>query len=284
MKTIKLFISLLLFGLIFTSCTHEDEIINPPPSDGDFAKGGIMFNKFWSEESGFDQNDPNIAKFDASPDFFRCKQCHGWDGLGNQGAYIDRAPNSARPNVTSINLYQMGLTESAEEIFEELKESEGRRDINADLSDYDPETNNTEGDKMPNFSQILTDDQIWDLVKFIKEGIFDVRELYDAEYTGFYPTGSKNFSNIGLNGNASNGNAYYADKCAVCHGADGTQIELHGGATVGSMVRSDPDEVQHIVKYGELGEPMIGDFDITIEEMKDLYKALADETNFPDRN
>ena len=42
------------------------------------------------------------------------------------------------------------------------------------LATYDPATNAVEGDKMPDLSTLLTDAQIWDLVKFIKEGAFDV--------------------------------------------------------------------------------------------------------------
>lgn len=48
---------------------------------------------------------------------------------------------------------------------------------------YDPNTNATIGEQMPDHSEILTDAKIWDLVKFIKEGFLDVTQLYDATYT-----------------------------------------------------------------------------------------------------
>ena len=254
------------------------------PVTGDKAKGGIMYDKFWSNESGFDQNNANLATLNASSNFFRCKQCHGWDGLGNNGAYISRAPNTSRPNVSSLNLYELAQTKTAQELFDAMKKTEGRRDISYDLSTYDPATNATEGDKMPNLNQLLTDEEIGNLVNFLKEGMFDVSQLYDATYTGSYPTGSASFSNVGLDGNATEGNAYFTANCTSCHGSDGTTIELEAGMTVGKFVRSKANEAQHKIHYGQLGSSpaMIGKFDITLNEMRGLYKAIDNSTDFPD--
>jgi mono/diheme cytochrome c family protein len=280
MKLLKLLSAMLVFAFIFTSCDKDDpneEAYN----NATITNGGIMYDKFWSTESDFDQNSPNMETLNASSNFFRCKQCHGWDGLGNQGAYINRAPKTSRPNVSSKTLYEIAQNESADELFEELKKTNDRRDISYDLSTYDPETNSAEGDKMPNLNQLLTDAQIWDLVKFLKDGMFDVSELYDATYTGSYPTGSMVISNVGLDGNAANGNAFYTANCVGCHGVDGTVLDLEG-KTMGKFVRTKANEVQHKVKYGQLGSSMIGQFDITISQMRDLYKALSDPVAFPD--
>ena len=133
---------------------------------------------------------------------------------------------------------------------------------------------------MPNLNQLLTDEQIWNIVKFLKDEMFDVTLLYDATYTGAYPTGTATFTNVGLDGNTTNGNAYYTNNCVSCHGADGTLIILEG-KTLGEFVRSKPNEVQHKVHYGQLGSLMIGKFDITVDQMKDLYKAIADDVAFP---
>jgi len=286
MKTINLFLAILIVALLFTSCKKDDPT---PVSDNAwveaynnaiFSTGGIMYDKFWSTESGFDQNNAYLATFNGSSNFFRCKQCHGWDGLGSNGAYISRAPKTTRPNVSSLNLFQIAKTKSGLEIFEGMKKTTGRRDISYDLSTYDPVTNNTEGDKMPDLNQFLTDAQIWDMVKFMKESMFDVTDLYDATYEGTYPTGSMTITNVGKDGNAANGNAFYTANCVVCHGADGTNIELEG-KTLGEFVRTKANEVQHKVKYGQLGSSMVGEFDITLAQMQDLYKACADTVAFP---
>ena len=283
-KRIKILIGSLLLYLAFTtSCTNNNELPPTPYESANPDLGGIMYDRFWSDEAKFDQNDPNLDVFKDNADFFRCKQCHAWDGLGNAGSYIGRAPRTTRPNVVGFDLYEMAQEHSAQELFEGMKESAGRRDISYDLSQYDPDTNNGEGDKMPDFSQILTDAQIWDIVKFLKEGMLDVSELYDGTYTGTYPTGDATYSNLGLStGDAANGNVYYTANCTVCHGDDGLSILLEDMG-VGGFTRSKAYEVQQKVKFGHLGSPMVGEFDITLEEMRDLYKALANETNFPDR-
>jgi len=285
MRGIKLaVIYLSMSALALTSCSkEEDPTPDPNQVAYDNAKsstGGIMYDKFWATEAGYDQSNANLPKFNASPDFFKCKQCHAWDGLGNAGSYINRGPKTSRPNVSSINLFQIAQTKSATELFNSMKATTGRRDISFDLATYDPASNPTEGDKMPNYTQLLTDAQIWDIVKFMKTGMLDVSQLYDATYTGVYPTGKATYSNLGKDGNATNGNTYYTQNCASCHGADGKTLALEG-MTLGKFTRSKPNEVQHKVHYGQLGSIMVGEFEITLNQMKDLYKACSDTTTYP---
>jgi len=284
MRKSRWILAVVLIGVsVLTSC-KKDETSDPNQlayDNADLSKGGIMYDNFWSTEGGFDQSNPKLATLSANSDFFRCKQCHGWDGLGNAGSYINRGPKKTRPNISGANLYQIAQTKTSKELFDALKATTGRRDISFDLSTYDPAANKTEGDKMPNYNQLLTDAQIWDIVKFIKEGMLDVSKLYNATYTGTYPTGSAVYTNLGLDGNEANGKTYYTANCAVCHGADGKNIALET-LSLGKFVRSKPNEVQHKIKYGQLGSSMVGKFDITLSQVKDLYKALANTTNFPD--
>jgi len=265
---------------IFSSCKKVDP--NQESYDNaSISQGGILYDNFFSTEAGYDQNSPNLAKFKASSDFFRCKQCHAWDGLGNAGSYINRAPKTSRPNIAGVNLYQVAQEKTFTELFNAMKKSEERRDIGYDLTTYNPTTNAAEGDKMPDFTQILSDAQIWDLVKFLKEGMFDVSQLYDATYTGIYPTGSATFANIGKDGNEASGKTYYTANCASCHGTDGKALTMEN-MSLGKFVRSKPNEVQHKVKYGQLGSSMPGMFSITLGQMKDLYKACSNTAAFPD--
>lgn len=281
MKKYYFSLLLLLVTLLVVSC-EKDNSTNPPTAydNASISKGGIMYDKFWATEAGFDQTNANLATLNAYGDFFRCKQCHGWDLLGRNGSYIGRGPKTNRPNVSAVNLYQFAQSKTPQEIFDALKKSTGRRDISYDLAQYNPTSNNTEGDKMPNLSQLLTDSQIWDIVKFLKEGAFDVSKLYDATYSGSYPTGKASFANVGKDGNATSGNTYFSANCAGCHGTDGKVLALEG-MTLGKFTRSKPNEVQHKVKYGQLGSVMTGHFDISLSQMKDLYKAIADTTKYP---
>lgn len=285
MKKSLIVLFLLLIAIAFVKCGKDDEVTNPPTDPTEYTnangiRGGIMYDKFWATEAGYNQNDPNVTKFNAYSDFFRCKQCHGWDYLGNAGSYINRGPRNNRPNVAAGNILQIAKSKSPQELFDALKKTEGRRDISYDLSTYNPTTNYVEGDKMPNLSQVLTDAQIWDIVKYLKTEALDVTQLYDATYTGTYPTGTATYSNIGKDGNAEAGKTYYAQRCATCHGADGKAFLMENMST-GEFTRKKPYEVQHKVKFGQLGSSMTATTGITLQDMKNLYKALADTVAFP---
>ena len=255
---------------------------NPPEFDAaDGINGGQMFDKFWAQETGWNQSDPNLATFNASSNFFRCKQCHAWDQLGRTASYIGRAPTTTRPNVALVNLKLEAAEHSPQELFDELKTSVGRRPLSADLASYDPDTNSTVGDQMPDLSEFMTDAQLWDLVKFLKEEAIDTDLLYDFLTTGLYPNGSITYMNIGQGGNAAAGDSVYASSCAGCHGADGRQFLVDGSFSVGSFLRAKPYEAQHKVKFGQLGTGM-GSLVTDITEMLDMYLALTNTTTYPD--
>ena len=286
----SLALALVGFLTIGVAACGDDDTTAPPPVDppeftvANGVNGGQMFDKFWAQETGWNQSDPNLTTFNSSSDFFRCKQCHAWDRLGNAASYIGRAPKTTRPNVSSVNLKQEAARMTPQELFDALKSSAGRRPLSADLSTYDPATNSTVGDQMPDLSEFMSDAEMWDLVKFLVTEAIDTDDLYNSSTTGTYPTGSITYTNIGLDGVAASGDATYAAGCASCHGADGTQILVDGSFSVGSFLRAKPYEMQHKVKFGQLGtgmatlSPLVSD----INEMKDLYKALTDAAIYPD--
>lgn len=248
----------------------------------DATRGGISYDLFWNASTGFNQADPLIATFNAKSDFFRCKQCHGWDLLGTAGFYINRKPTASRPNISSVNLFSVSRTKSAEQLFQAIKTGTGatRRSPSADLSTYNPATNPTVGDQMPDYGAFMSDAQIWDLVRFLKAGAFDVTSLYDFVLTGVYPTGSITFSNLGKDGNTGDGATIYAARCEFCHGATGKARPLEGGLSLGAFLRGKPNEAQHKIRYGQLGTAM-GPTPLTLAEMKSLYRFIADTLAMP---
>ena len=260
-------------------------------NSADGIQGGQLYSKFWATETGFELANSNLtnqAELDAitgKSDFFRCKQCHGWDRLGREGGYSNRGPKTSRPNIADLDLAALAATATTGALFDAIKTgSVARRDVTADLTTYDPATNSTVGDQMPNYSQILTDAQIWNIVNFLKNEAFDTTQLYDITFdNGIYPAKARTFSNIGKDGDATNGLAVFDNNCASCHGADGTSILVDGGEyTVGRHVRSKPYEDQHKVKFGNLGSIMLPHPTLTTSDAKDLFKALTDVTLFPD--
>jgi len=261
----------------FLNSTKDDSLCYV--ADG--ISGGRMYDEFWVAETTFSAAD--TARYNQYADFFKCTQCHGYDLLGKAGAYANRAPSAKRPNVTGFNLFTVA-SEPTTELFHLIKtgdDSTKRRSPTADLSTYNPASPSTStiGDQMPKYNAILTDREIWNIVRFFKYEIFDVKQLYDCTVTGTYPTATVAFSNIGKDGVAANGATYYTANCKACHGADGKTI-LMDGATVGSHVRAQPNEDFHKIKFGVLGSSM-GKRTISLQQMKDLLKALSDTTAFP---
>ncbi len=259
----------------------------------DGVNGGRLFDKFWAQDptgTGFSLNNSNLSTQDqldgitSNGDFFRCKQCHGWDRLGREGAYSNRAPNTGRPNVADLDLTSVATRYSEQELFAAIKaDSANRRDIDTDLSTYDPAENSIVGDQMPNFSQILTDEQVWDLVKFFALEAVDSSQIYDLTLgAGTYPDRDRTFSNLGKDGDATNGDILFASTCKLCHGADGTAFMFDDGKySVGRHVRAKPYEDILKVKFGHPGsimEPQLTDNN----DIKDLFKALANADNYPD--
>lgn len=290
----RLFLTGILAAALVFNCSNKDRDIYVPTDtntdsgttdydDANGSLGGIMYDKLWAKESGFDQNHENYETISANGDFFRCKQCHGWDGLGNKGAYIGRAPKATRPKVSGLNLYALAKSKTAQELFDGIKKSEGRRSIDYDFSTFDPTDNASEGNKMPDYSKLLTDEEIWNMVKFLKAEMRNVKELYDFTTDGTYPTGTITYSNIGKDGDAEKGKTFYTANCAQCHGNKGTDIDIEG-KSVGTYGRTKAYEVQHKVTYGQPGSTMKGLFidKVSDSDIRDLYKALQNETDFPD--
>jgi mono/diheme cytochrome c family protein len=277
---------------LFKALTNTDKYPSDPAefTAASGINGGRLYSKFWADETGFTLANSNLtdqAEFDAitsRSNFFRCKQCHGWDRLGREGGYSNRAPKTSRPNVADLDLAAISASSSSIALFNALKSGSSRRDISVDLSTYDPAVDPTTGDMMPDYSQIMSDEQIWDLVKYLKAEALDTPQLYDITLgDGAYPNRSRTFSNLGRDFDAVNGDALFAANCAGCHGADGTLLLVDGGGyTLGGHFRSKPYEDQHKVKFGHLGSIMGAILaDKSLEEIGDLMKAVSDETKYP---
>ncbi len=283
MNTKKICTLTLALAALTALPAYASDSINLKKADG--VNGGLLYDSFLKkgEVSAKFSNAHNIdvAAIKDKYDFFRCKQCHGWDRIGTEGYYIGRKPKAGkRPNVSSVNLLDSAKKMSAHEVFDKIKKPVNGRSLSTDLTKYDPAGNSRPGDAMPVYGEIFNDSEIWDLVKFVKEDGEDYRNYYVMDLKGVYPNGKVKFAEIGKGGDAANGHKIYAKDCASCHGADGTDIDIKG-KSAGEFTRKKTYELAHKVKFGQPGTDMFGT-PLSIKEMNDLHKALADKATYPD--
>ncbi|OFX29866.1 MAG: hypothetical protein A2X08_12970 [Bacteroidetes bacterium GWA2_32_17] len=251
--------SIAFYTIAFSGCKGKDGEIGPAGTNGTNGTNGTDANAVTAaDQSAYDAaNGVNGAQIydhplnyisanqtdypNAYTNFYRCKSCHGWDLLGRNGVLINKTPTATYPVAAELNLYAWAKTHNIRQIFDAIKNTGGRT----------KSTQTSYNGTMPDYGTILSDAQIWDAVKFLKETAHNVNEFYDLSTSGVYPTGTKTFSEIGKGGDGAAGLVTYNAKCKGCHGADGTQINVYcNGIYLGDMFRGDPHEIQHKAIWG----------------------------------
>lgn len=161
--------------------------------------------------------------------FYSCISCHPSDGMGRNEYGIGKKIAATQPDIAANHLKEVKTWET-KKLFDAIKNVGGRAiDPTKSINGLDPTLG---GQTHPDFSRILTDEKIWDLVKWLKEGAIynENNDLYTATTTGTYivsQTGTAaqlpfvTYSNLGSDGDEAAGVAFYAAKCTVCHGVDG---------------------------------------------------------------
>ncbi len=203
--------------------------------NGSSTRGGSLYDKWWAV-AGLDAptaDHPFWSLQDTNTrtgaDTWRCKECHGWDYKGVDGAY---GLGSHMTGFAGI----FGTTVSPQETFDEIKDGHGLGATG------------------------LTDDDIWDLAKFVLQGQIDTDDILDgAAFTG----------------SSEAGQPIYESTCQVCHGADGLAIPPGAAPDhedfVGLIANENPWEFQHKVRFGQPGTAMPPQAGIlTVGEVGDL--------------
>lgn len=224
MKSKSLIISgLLLMALgLFVGIAAAQQIDTGPTPDVPEIHGGLLYDEWW-EHVGVDvpEGDHPLwatqsTNTRSGADTWRCKECHGWDYMGKDGAYGSGSHMTGFPGVFNAR------TKSVDELVGILKGSSN--------PDHD-------------FSVYLDDKSLNDLAVFI-QGLNDYRQYVD--YAAKAPMG----------GDAAHGKMLFEaeEGCQMCHGMDGAKLNF-GDATepefVGTLAVDNPQEFMHKALYGQ---------------------------------
>lgn len=155
-------------------------------------------------------------------DTWRCKECHGWDYKGKDGAYGKGSHFTGFPGVRSA-----AMTKTVAQLMAALKGSTNTKH---------------------NFSSYLNDAQLSALAVFLKEGAVIDEDVYIDSST------KKPKSAVLLRGKG-----LYENRCVSCHGADGKALNFGSAAApeyVGTIAVDNPWEFLHKVRFGNPGTNM----------------------------
>ena len=214
-------------ALLVSSCgaavTEEEEA---PATDDSIVRGGLMYDKWWQVAEGASEPTEDhplwalqSSNINDGSTTWRCKECHGWDYKGIDGAY---SSGSHKTGFTGV--YHAG---SAAKVAEILEIMEG-----GDNADHD-------------FSKVMGDEALRDIANFLTEGLID-----DAKYIDYSTKGV-------IGADLTKGKELYDDTCALCHGADGWMIDFGDhDQGVGDLASGNPWETLHKIRFGHPGAAM----------------------------
>jgi len=195
-----------------------------PELIGDSLRGGLLYDKWWTP-TGLDapeEDHPLWATQDTNTrsgkDTWRCKECHGWDYKGVDGAY-----GSGSHMTGFVGVIQMAGADP-NEVLAALK--------GATNPDHD-------------FSTVMDEQALIDLALFISSEVYDAADFV-------------NYEDKSAKGDAAMGEAPYTDNCAECHGPEGTAINFKdeaGPEYLGGLASDNPWEFLHKAHFGQPGEP-----------------------------
>ncbi|MDP2743988.1 MAG: c-type cytochrome [Dehalococcoidia bacterium] len=219
------FVLIVLLGLVGTLFLAACQKEAPKASPASIANGGQIYDKWWKVVQGAAEPKDNQALWALQTtntrkgaDTWRCKECHGWDYKGKDGAYAKGSHLTGFPGV-----YDASLNKTKAQLLDALK---------------------GKADSRHNFASLLGEAGLNDLATFLKEGVIDETKYIDLSTKK--PIGA----------NVAHGKELYSSTCVACHGADGKQILFDGKDSLGFLANDNPWETLHKIRFGQPGAPM----------------------------
>ncbi len=211
------FAAVLMMALFGTGTVLADTAVPDGYKNADLLKGGQMYDNWqaFTHKKPQGTNPLYPAKGTFPQQSWSCNECHGWDYKGKDGLY------STGPHATGIIGIRAAAQKTPQEVFQALTQ------------------------KNHDFSPYLKEQQLWNLVKFVREGQTDFAKVKrtDGSFTGL----------------KSVGRAKYRMLCVRCHGNTGTLIDLDpdrdGHQGLGTSIEN-PARVMHKILWGLPGTEM----------------------------
>ncbi|MBI2862057.1 MAG: c-type cytochrome, partial [Chloroflexi bacterium] len=267
--TVLLFATVLVVGLALAACTGPAGPPGPAPSEAQLkaliaeqlrgapatvssiARGGRLYDN-WIEETKAtvpQGNQPlwalQTTNTRKGADTWRCKECHGWDYKGKDGAY-----GKGSHSTGFVGVYDAGISKSPEQLMGILK------------GVIDPRHD---------FSKVLDEQSLTQLASFLSTSMID--ETAYIDYATKKPIG----------GNAAHGAQLFSGVCAACHGGDGKTLNFGTPAEpeyVGTLAADNPWELLNKVRFGQPDSPLPAGV-VTGWSLQDVVDVLAYAQTLP---
>jgi thiosulfate dehydrogenase len=219
------------------------------------ARGGRLYDTWWRVVPGAAEPKSDQALWSLQTTnkrngsvTWRCKECHGWDYKGKDGAY-----GSGSRYTGFAGVWDAAQKKSAEELAAILRGSAN--------SKHD-------------FSTVLRPADITDLANFLKNGLVDMTQYVDYK--------TKNL----IGGDAGRGKNLYAF-CAACHGPDGKKLNFGTDKDpeyVGTIAKANSQEFLHKIRVGQPGsEPNMPAALVMGWSMNQVVDVLAYSQTLPEK-
>jgi len=260
-KTILIATTVLVLGLLVGACSQQaaptlalatDAPVDPPKVEvsGSVTDGGKLYDKWW-KVAGVDEpteDHPLWATQDTNTrsgdDTWRCKECHGWDYMGADGAYGSGSHFTGFIGVFDAS----GMSDG-----ELLGWLDGSTTADHDFS-------------------AMGEEALGSMVTFLQDGLVDLHEYIDYD------------TKAPLEANADHGQELYVPTCSACHGADGRSINFGDDDDpeyVGTIALGNPWEFTHKVRAGQPGSAMPASLRHNDWSMQDVMDVLAYSQSLP---
>jgi thiosulfate dehydrogenase len=235
-------VSSILF-ILFTSAfaqersTKEKKALDFPPKEYErekfseemqISRGGQLYDNWWRatvdpEKPGKDHPLWKKQTHNKRSGYstFRCKECHGWDYRGKDGAYGKGSHYTGFSGV-----YSAAQEMSLKDLENVLKGSVNRGH---------------------DFSVYLKNSDIADLALFMKKGLVDTSSFVNRD-------------GVPVRGNSNKGKHIFRNACMnLCHGESGGDIKFGSDEEheyIGTVANGNPWELIHKVRAGQPGTSM----------------------------